>query len=67
MNTEKEERILARVVARELTLEELEGAGGGRGGLKQVDVPGCNNSTSVTTCSHNLPLEGNHLDGGADD
>ena len=68
MKTQSNDRILARIVARELTSEELDGAVGGRkGGLKQVDVPGANNSSSVTTCSHNIGLEGNHADGGADD
>jgi hypothetical protein len=65
MKTQNDDRILARIVARELTVDELEGASGG--GFKQVDLPGANNSSSVTTCSHNIGLMGNHADGGADD
>ena len=69
MKIQNNDRILARIVARELTMEELDVAAGGKGGLKEVDIPGANNSSSVTTCSQNLGLgkEPNHADGGADD
>ena len=64
-----ENRILARVVARELSVSELEAAEGGqaRGGLTKVDIEGKNDSTSITTCGQPHLSGGTRFDGGADD
>jgi hypothetical protein len=68
MKTEDSGRILARIVARELTIEELEAAAGGRPEappFKDPNMPGMNNSSSVTTCP--APFKDSPPDGGADD
>jgi hypothetical protein len=61
-----ENRILARVVAREITVAELEAVNGG-GGLTKVDIEGKNNSSSITTCGQPHLADGTRFDGGADD